>query len=454
MAYLIKQSKTYYVDAAGKRVPKGTRGAKKVSEESAKWYGAGLPNQGKKRFPLATDKNVAAKKLADLVVKFERGEAQMPDRAEAGLPLAGLVTEFGEAVRRKSKEKHTLDVLGHVNKVLAGCRLSTVADLRASGAALKVESFVWSLTKGDDAISLTTAAYTGKHAKQFTRWLWRKKKLLDNDPLAGVDLPSQETGQPRRAFTLDELNAIINAAEASAKTFRGLAGPDRAILYLTAAATGLRAGELAQLTPANLDLDADIPTARLKAKQTKNRKPVEQPIPAPLAARLRVYIAGKPVEQPIWPGTWVKQKSAAMLRIDLAAANVPAMTHEGEGTFHSLRHTYTSMLARSAPVKVTQELLRHSSPALTIGRYAHSTLAEKAEAVAALPLPGSATERGPFTGMSRTDLEATAETLLVAVRAFSEMVTLLVTPRVTPKVEIPGDGRGLIGTMPRPKRRK
>ncbi|HJZ53720.1 MAG TPA: hypothetical protein VKE74_02110, partial [Gemmataceae bacterium] len=99
--------------------------------------------------------------------------------------------------------------------------------------------------------------------------------------------------------------------------------------------------------------------------------------------------------------------------------------------FHSLRHTYTSLLARSAPVKVTQELARHSTPVLTLGRYTHTTLSEKAEAVAALPLPGSATTAGPFAGMGRAELEATAEALLVA---------LLLAPRLAPDRETAADG--------------
>jgi integrase len=446
VAYLIRQAKTYFVDAAGRRVPKGTEGAKRVAEQSAKWYGAGLPGQGKKRFPLATDRGVAQKMLSDLVVKLERGEAKMPDRSEVSLSLAALVKEFDEALRRKAKEKHALEVVGHVNKVLTGCKLTTLGDLRAPGLPAKVEAFVWGLTKGNDAISEPTAAYTGKHIRQFTRWLCRKKKLLDTDPLAGIDLPSQASQQTRRAFTLDELNALILAAESRPKSYRGLTGQARALLYLVASATGLRSGELAQLVVADFDLEADIPAVRLKGDQTKNGEDAEQPLPLPVVARLRPYLAHKPADARVWPGNWHKQRSAEMLRRDLAAAKVPAKTREGEGTFHSLRHTYTSMLARSAPVKVTQELLRHSSPSLTIGRYAHTSLAEKAEAVAALPMPGANIEKGPFVGMPRADLEATAEMLLIAVQALTTLVTPLVTPRVTLTSGISGDAMGLIGT--------
>ncbi len=42
---------------------------------------------------------------------------------------------------------------------------------------------------------------------------------------------------------------------------------------------------------------------------------------------------------------------------------------------HSLRHTYITRLVESgASVKVAQELARHATPTLTIGRYAHARL--------------------------------------------------------------------------------
>jgi integrase len=437
MAHLVRQSITCYVDRDGHRVPKGTRGAKKVREKSAKWYGAGLPGQGKKRFPLATDKSVAKKMLTDLVEKFERGIAHLPDREEAGLALEPLVEEFEESVRRKSGEKHTLYVVGNVRKVLAGCALRTLSHLRTPGLAAKVETYVWSLTTGDDAVSPTTAAYAGKHTRGFTRWLWRKRKLLDSDPLAGVDLPSQVTGNPRRALSPAEVAALISAAESSARTFRNLAGPDRAVLYLVAVATGYRAGELARLTPADFDLEADVPVARLAGRQTKNKKPAEQPLPPVVAARLREYLRARPADQPVWPGTWA-ERSADMIRADLRAADVPAVVGDEAALFHSLRHTYTSMLARSAPVKVTQDLVRHSSAALTIGRYAHASLEEKAEAVACLPLPGVSVAAGPFAGLTRAELESTAEALLLSL--------LLLTPPLTPNRETAGDSEEPHGT--------
>src|SRR5262249_55331126 len=196
--------------------------------------------------------------------RAERGLALMPDLEEAGRPLDPLVAEFGEAVGRKAGAHHTRTVLADVRRVLVGCGLATLADLQAKDLMTRVESFVWSLLDGEDAIGEVTAAHVGKDVRSFTRWLWRKRRLLDFDPLAGMDLPSQETKNCRRALSADELAALLAATEHSPKEFRHLTGPDRAVIYLVAVATGYRAGELAKLTPANFDLDADVPVVRLK----------------------------------------------------------------------------------------------------------------------------------------------------------------------------------------------
>ncbi len=54
--------------------------------------------------------------------------------------------------------------------------------------------------------------------------------------------------------------------------------------------------------------------------------------------------------------------------------------------FHAQRHTYISaIVAGGASVKTCQELARHSTPTLTIGRYAHARLHDLTAALDALP---------------------------------------------------------------------
>ncbi len=77
---------------------------------------------------------------------------------------------------------------------------------------------------------------------------------------------------------------------------------------------------------------------------------------------------------------------ADMLRADLAAAQIEIDPERGQVCFHSLRHSFGSMLAASGcHPKVAQELLRHSDINLSLSRYSHVLTGQTAKAVEALP---------------------------------------------------------------------
>lgn len=98
-------------------------------------------------------------------------------------------------------------------------------------------------------------------AKGFSRWLWTTRRAVD-DPLLSLALLNAKTNRRhvRRALTADELRRLVAATAGSGVTIRsgtGRIGPaDRAMLFTLAAYTGLRASELASLTPASFDLTA------------------------------------------------------------------------------------------------------------------------------------------------------------------------------------------------------
>ncbi len=72
--------------------------------------------------------------------------------------------------------------------------------------------------------------------------------------------------------------------------------------------------------------------------------------------------------------------------------------------FHALRHTYISRLVRSgAGVKVAQELARHSTPTLTLGRYAHVQLVDQTRALDALPAIDSSEQQRKTMRATGTD---------------------------------------------------
>jgi integrase len=100
---------------------------------------------------------------------------------------------------------------------------------------------------------------------------------------------------------------------------------------------------------------------------------------------LRPWLARKRRGQTVFPH--LPLLAARTFRADLKRAGIPY--RDGQGLFadfHSLRHTYISRLVRSGvSVKTAQVMARHSTPTLTIGRYAHADLGDKRAALAALP---------------------------------------------------------------------
>jgi integrase len=181
--------------------------------------------------------------------------------------------------------------------------------------------------------------------RSFFRWLVAAKRIGSNPlDLLSLTNTSVDVRRARRELTAGELRALFAATRASRWTFRGLTGEDRFHLYLTAAATGFRASALANLTPADFDLDADTPTVALAARINKSRKPKVQPVPGETAEQLRAYLGGRPAGRVVWGGPWASDhRGAEMLRGDLEAAGIPYAVEGPDGPeyadFHSLRHS-------------------------------------------------------------------------------------------------------------------
>ena len=132
----------------------------------------------------------------------------------------------------------------------------------------------------------------------FFRWLVKANRL-GNDPLRTLTLVNTSTDvrRQRRELTADELRRLFDAANTSTKTFRGLSGHDRYMLYLVAAGTGFRANALANLTLQ--DFNAKEATLTMAARFAKNHKTKVQPLPAEVSQALVKFLEGKPAGQPI-----------------------------------------------------------------------------------------------------------------------------------------------------------
>ncbi len=194
-----------------------------------------------------------------------------------------------------------------------------------------------------------------------------------------------EKRHPRRALSVVELNKLLDTTR-QLGPFRGLSGPDRAILYLTAVQTGFRASELSSLLVGDLNLDQDPAVVVLDGSRTKNGKEAKIPLSPTFVSTLRGWLEGKPNTATLWPGNWARYKEAGViLQHDLKAAGIPYEVNGRFADFHALRKTFVTNLARSGVMpKVAQALARHSDINLTLGIYTDLDMHELHEAIGRL----------------------------------------------------------------------
>jgi integrase len=436
------------------------------------WYGR-IRGQ---RVTLCTNKDAAEMMLADLIRKAEMADRGITDPYEEHRkrPLAEHLSDWQAVLLADgATAKHVRQTVACARRVIEGCGFAVMGDL----SAYRVQQYLAGLREQRRALpsldpgqadftkkelaallgvkpsavpslvrrhrlgatgygkarryprataealcalrsrgrSIKTSNLYLDAIKGFLAWMVQDRRADDN-PLAHLSGGNVKLDRrrDRRALPLDELRAVLDAADRSAVTFRGLSGPDRHVLYLTACATGFRAEELACLRPESLDLDAEPPVAVLGAAETKNRKGATQPLPPDLAAVLRKYLTGRPDGAPLWPGNWWKN-AADMLRIDLDAAGVPYAVEGPDGPlfadFHALRHSYIALLEKSgATLKEAMQLARHTDPKLTMAVYGRAQLHDLGRAVERLPdlLSGPGVEaaatgtEGAYTPLTHT----------------------------------------------------
>ena len=185
---------------------------------------------------------------------------------------------------------------------------------------------------------------------------------LPKDPLARLRKFDTTPQVSRRPLTPPEIVRIL-----------ALAPLDRALLYEVALFTGLRAGELAHLRGRHLDTGRG--GLRLEAEWTKNRRAGFQPLPRYLVEKL----AGAAHSDPLLR---VPSHTARAFDEDLRAAAIEKDSPDGVLVFHSWRATYGTLLdALGASAKETQELMRHSTPVITMQRYVQAQLGRRQQLV-------------------------------------------------------------------------
>ncbi|NUQ53071.1 MAG: hypothetical protein HUU19_10295, partial [Phycisphaerales bacterium] len=232
-------------------------------------------------------------------------------------PLADHVADYRVYLAAKgSTEEHVDLTEARIEQAGENAGWKTIADIDAATLSLHVERLRAS-GRGHATMNHHLRAVKG-----FTRWLMTNHRLA-RDPLVGVKMLNVSTDRrrERRALDDDELARLLAVAGASesvtiTKRYKRKVGPKkgeirlgtrtfaiprRDALYLLAASTGFRFGEIQSLTTRSFDLDADPPTVTVEASYSKRRRRDVQPLRPDIAEALRATLEATPRGEHVWP---------------------------------------------------------------------------------------------------------------------------------------------------------
>lgn len=304
-----------------------------------------------------------------------------PQRAAAGRPLKEHVDDWAAMLEAKGDNpRYIQNVHSHVIRIANGCNWRNLSDVTAISAQK------WLAEKRKAGTSVATSNGYIRSLKGFLNWLVSERRITENCA-AHVKTMNAKTDPryERRALAVEEIGKLLAATEAGGK-HHGLTGHERALLYRLALETGLRYSEIHSLTRGAFNLESTPATVTAKAAYTKNGQEAVIPLRPELAADLKKHLALILPLGKAFPGMQ-RNNGAEMLVVDLKAAGIPVVDESGRILdFHSLRHTFGSMLAASGVhPKVAQDLMRHSTINLTMNIYTHTALESRMGALAKLP---------------------------------------------------------------------
>ncbi len=197
------------------------------------------------------------------------------------------------------------------------------------------------------------------------RILWNSAREWDyvsHDPFSGLVLPEWDVPE-QPVFSPENMRSIIAAADSPYDT-----------IFWLVAQTGIRRGEICALDVGHVDLAAHLIVVKRSRNgryitETKSRKPRVFSISPRLAERLKSFVDGRQLDEPLFltaegkrlhPDNFVKRKLEPLLKKLGLKGGLHAFRH-GNATAQDRLHT---------PMKVRQERLGHAASRTTMG-YTH-----------------------------------------------------------------------------------
>lgn len=393
-----------------RRIPLGTsnkRAAEVIGNKIDALVCAALTKQAPDR-ELSAWMEVIPAKLRDRLVSIG---IIAPARAAGGKPLVEHLEDFRQSLLANGNTvQHSRQRYARIKRIFDECGFVYWSDISASKiqqcvAGLKKINSTNKSKKIKESMSARTRNYHLGAIKSFCHWMVQDRRANES-PLSYLKPAkvSKADTIKRRAMEPDELRTLLDVTAAQPGRFN-MTGQQRAMLYRLAVETGLRALELRSLTVSSFDFVGNV--VSVESDDTKNRKGAVLPLKTDTAELLKRSMTGK---LPQTPAFTLPSRShmAGMFKADLLAAGIdPQDDGAGKLDFHALRHTFGSLLAAAGVhPKVAQDLMRHSDINLTMSRYTHTLIGQKAAGINALPdlsrASNSQTQRK--TGTDDTDI--------------------------------------------------
>ena len=429
-----------WVDARGRtqEAPLNTRGDRIVlpPAKDAVWH---IAYQDP-----ATGQRVTVKAFRDMDATRERARTLERD---AERRAAGLVDPFEQFLRQPIDDALADFMAGQTATRAPQIRMQVGRIIDGTGArrlceldAPKIEAWLRSqqqpqrgqtdaLGRPRKPMSDTTYNEYIASVRAFTRWAVTNRRL-PHDPLVGLKrIPAKRVTRkhPRRALTLEQLGALLAAAERRAErellTIRRgerrgreaakvrpralerarALGRERRLCYLLAFWLRLRRSEIAALEWRDVRLDTVPASVTLRAETTKAKRADSLPLHPQLREELsKVW---RPDLQPTQRVVRTVPDMKAF-RADLAAAGIAERDERGLVDLHALgKSLITAMHANGVSQRSAQALARHSDPRLTAVTYTDASLlplAEELAKVPPIPVPPAAAPGATESGAAAT----------------------------------------------------
>lgn len=299
--------------------------------------------------------------------------AEAPIARMRNLTMGELVAHYQEtelAPERKTKSPSTRKVYTEFLKryILPEWGQRSLRDLRPVAVERWLESLPHAPSTRAKIRNLMSALF--QHAI--------RQEWAENNPIRAVRVSAKRLEEPD-ILTAQEVHALILELPEPCRT-----------MALLAALTGLRASEMLGLQWQDVDLDGRVIRLRRGVvnqeisdlKTIGSRRPL--PIPPVVADALREWqkqtsfsqpenwVFASPQTggtQPYWPNTLLKRHvQPAALRLGISKTV----------GWHTFRRSFATLLyANENDVKTAQELMRHSTPIVTMGVYAQAVTEAK-----------------------------------------------------------------------------